>query len=567
MRRGLAPSAGILAVSLTPQTVSAALPAPLLASTVRAAMAASLGVVETTLVTGRVAALARESLKMMSMWQLGRAAAQILVLGLGTAAIATPMLLPGSPAHEANAGAGSLAVKGHSADVLSTAARASRLDRFGDPLPPRVRLRLGTTKRRHPAEVVGVDFIPDGKAVVSARADGFVHFWDPISGRTVGTIDLMGDARTPDQAIRNVTISADGRFMAALVTSQDPATHSLVRAVWIRGLPDGRPVRTIVENTRNIENLVISPDGATLPRARPMGKSSSGTSQPVFSFDAEAGPSLCPAACLRTDGKTLAISALGSTITLWDLERDRGTTLPDLTSGPFAPCFSLDSGLLAVNTIDGQAVIINRATGRRQLTARGSAYAFAPDGRSLAMSAAGGMLQVIDTTTGDSRLGVRSRLWSGDNRRGLLARRRNARHVERGVLRFFEAESGQERFANAEAHQGGVKVVTYTPDGGSVLTAGDDGTVRLWDARNARQLRVFPHKGRVYLLALSPDGRSLATAALLPDSVVRVWDLATGRQKHQWPGHGGLTGAEALAFSSDGQVPLVLRTRQRAQGA
>ena len=141
-----------------------------------------------------------------------------------------------------------------------------------------------------------------------------------------------------------------------------------------------------------------------------------------------------------------------------------------------------------------------------------------------------------------------------------------------GVLRFFEAESGQERLANPEAHEGGVKVVTYTPDGTSVLTAGDDGTVRLWDASNARQLRVFPHSGRVHLLAVSPDGRSLATAALLPDSVVRVWDLATGRQRHQWPGHGDLTGAEALAFSSDGQFLLsygrdnVLKVRELETG-
>ena len=102
----------------------------------------------------------------MSLWQLGRAAAQFLAFGLGTAAIATPMLLPGSPARKANAGAGPLAVAGHLADIPRPELESSRLDRFGDPLPPRVRLRLGTTQRRHPTEVVGVDFTPDGKAVV-----------------------------------------------------------------------------------------------------------------------------------------------------------------------------------------------------------------------------------------------------------------------------------------------------------------------------------------------------------------------------------------------------------------
>ena len=67
VRRGLAPSASILAASLTSRTASAALPASLLVATVRAATAASLGVMEKTLVSAQVAALARQSLNVMSL--------------------------------------------------------------------------------------------------------------------------------------------------------------------------------------------------------------------------------------------------------------------------------------------------------------------------------------------------------------------------------------------------------------------------------------------------------------------------------------------------------------------
>ncbi len=450
VRRGLAPSAGILAVSLTPQTASAALPESLLAATVRAATAASLGVAETTLVSGRVAALVRESLKVMSLWQLGRAAAQILAFGLGTAAIATPMSSAGTRRANANAGAGPLDGHGTSPRISrAPSARASRLRPIRRPFACLAYdsawgQRNGDIQPRSSESTSRAD----GKAVVSARADGIVHFWDPVSGRTVETIDLMGDARTPDQAIRNFTISADGRFMAALSTSQDPATHSLVRSIWIRSLPDGRAGTDDRGEHADVDSLAISPDGATL--------ASGATNGEVQLWDVATRCFVVrhlnwifasvPLLAFAPDGKTLAISALGSKITLWDLERDRGTPLADLTSGPFAPCFSRDGRLLAVNTIDGQVVIVNRATGLRQLTRKGIAYAFAPDGRSLAMIGVGGALQVIDTSTGSSSLGERPRVRSGDNGRGLLARRRNDRHVHEaacsGSLKPSPVKSG-----------------------------------------------------------------------------------------------------------------------------
>ena len=80
-RRGLAPSAGLLAAALTSETASAAVPGSLLPPTVRAATAAVLGGAETGLVTGQVVSLAREAIKVMLLGRLGRAAAQVFLLG------------------------------------------------------------------------------------------------------------------------------------------------------------------------------------------------------------------------------------------------------------------------------------------------------------------------------------------------------------------------------------------------------------------------------------------------------------------------------------------------------
>ena len=131
-----------------------------------------------------------------------------------------------------------------------------------------------------------------------------------------------------------------------------------------------------------------------------------------------------------------------------------------------------------------------------------------------------------------------------------------------GVLRFFEARSGRERLRSAEAHEGGVSVVRYTPDGRAILTAGDDGAVRQWDASTARQLRVFAHDRRVHQLVVSADGASLATAELGPGARVSVWDLATGVLRRQWPIIDDVTGTLALAFSADGATVLAYEQGQ-----
>ena len=159
--------------------------------------------------------------------------------------------------------------------------------------------------------------------------------------------------------------------------------------------------------------------------------------------------------------------------------------------------------------------IWDRRAGRKHRTARGFGYEFAPDSRSLAMIGPDKeTLTIIDAESGDElwkaalgpALQVAGLSFSPDGKTIIVG--------WGNVLRFFEAGSGRERFVSPEAHQGSVSVVRYAPDGDTLFTAGDDGTIRQWDAVSARQVRVIPGTGMVNLLAVSPDGKSLAAAAL-----------------------------------------------------
>jgi WD40 repeat protein/beta-lactamase regulating signal transducer with metallopeptidase domain len=93
-----------------------------------------------------------------------------------------------------------------------------------------------------------------------------------------------------------------------------------------------------------------------------------------------------------------------------------------------------------------------------------------------------------------------------------------------------------------------VQALAFTPDGRSLIGAGDR-VIRLWDPVTGAQQRVLRgHTDHVTALALSPDGGTLVSGS--HDLTVKVWDLVAGKERLTLKGH--LGSLSSVAVSADG---------------
>ncbi len=73
-------------------------------------------------------------------------------------------------------------------------------------------------------------------------------------------------------------------------------------------------------------------------------------------------------------------------------------------------------------------------------------------------------------------------------------------------------------------HRGGVIQATWLPDSVQLVTAGEDGAARVWNAWSGELLATLRgHQGAITTMSLGPEGRWLATGSA--DATVHLWDL------------------------------------------
>jgi WD40 repeat protein len=434
------------------------------------------------------------------------------------------------------------------ATALAQPAEPARVDVYGDALPPRALVRLGTVRFRN--GTLGATFLPDGATVVAATEHNAIHIWDARTGRRLRQINT-------GMNIRHCVVSGDRTRIAVSgwLAGAGGGNRSVAR---VYDIATGKEVRTFDRDARDSRHaFALSPDGKLL-----LSLNSDGT---VRIEEIATGVELLRQQVPRDTMGQVAISPDGSTVAvgtgpnsrrlyLWKwqtADEPRQLPAPDSPGGSLA--FSPDGKMLAESGDHNATVrlwdvergqIIHRLELPDQEPYWHHWLAFSPDGKTIV--AAGSHNEVGGVHLWEARTGKFQQRIAIDA--GPLAFSPDGKLLVAGQ-RVWHVAAGKELSTNDHAHRGSVSVIAAGRD--IIATAAYDNTIRIWDAASGKHQHVLTHKHWVTDVALSPDGTRLASTS--HDDVVGLWDIATARRIFALPGHGRLGGRSTVGFTPDGK--------------
>jgi WD40 repeat protein len=322
-----------------------------------------------------------------------------------------------------------------------------------------------------PAAVMAVAFLPDGQSCVASCSDGSVHFCDLKLGKRVRQIQAHNGSAN------GLDVSKDGKLLA---------TGGADGTVKIWDCATGTEKQALAGSTDWIWSVAFSPDGKQVLAG--------GADKAARLWDIESGKELVQlnshkdsinAVAFSADGKRALTGSNDGEVRLWGL--DKGHVIRQMT-GPKTPVYSV---------------------------------LFSREGRHAFAAGADGIIRTWEITQQDAQS-------SGLAMRG---RGRTAMVMD-PYGNPISAEAGKET-RRYEGHDGAVYHLALSPDGQQLLSAGRDGTLRLWETRGLdTEVHDFAHPGPVHVAAFTHNGDRLAT---LSAGVIRGWNIDQGTLYRQTP--------------------------------
>lgn len=292
----------------------------------------------------------------------------------------------------------------------------------------------------------------------------------------------------------------DGKTLVTAGYFYDAAKKKSVGEVCLRKVVDGSLIATLRGTTRNYSlrsgslavastGKLIAAAGATEERPWVVDVFDVATKNVAHTLRGNGAPIMCLAFSPKSE--ILAVAHMRGTVELWNPHDGKlASSFVAHKDGICSAAFSPTGQFFAIGNNDGSVTFWNAKNSKSvgQIPWQGDvdhvgAVAFSPDGKLLAY---GGM----------------------PNRQG-------ASPVY--VWEIIQIEARDESVtaklkAKLEGHRAFMYSLVFSPNGGTLASANQDETVKLWDVRTNKELAtIVRHMDFVYDVAFSPDGKVLAT--------------------------------------------------------
>lgn len=386
----------------------------------------------------------------------------------------------------------------------------------------------------HSEEVRSATFSPDGRRILSSGNDHVIRLWDAASGAHLNTLEGHTDC------VYNAAFSPDGQQIASVAQDNTVRLWDAVNGAHLKTLEFRSSSHHHVAFSPNGQRILYGPEDQVFKLWDPISGEALNLLQLVQRVPSDRTYMIC--AAFSPDGNCIISGTSGiAPIELWNAVSGARLIAVDCHAYVCCVAFSPDGTSFASGDSDHNIRLWSSLDGGQLMLFEDDfiilSVAFAPDGATIASG-------------------------SGSN------------------IRLWDVVSGT-MLLTLPGNWGPVRQVSFSPDGHDIVSAGADGTIRIWNIGHSihspqRHRSILPSSSDLFRHSVVPrilsgeDANApspkhrIATMAFSPDAAILaiaydkgppiLWDAVSWARLNVLSGHSD--NVKVVAFSPDGATIL-----------